>query len=58
MYFNEVMCDFYAISMAMMYYSDEPQFYVPYQILNQLIEMDTLLMKWRCKKYSCSCVHY
>ncbi|XP_065910508.1 tryptophan 2,3-dioxygenase-like [Dysidea avara] len=28
-------------------YRDHPRFHVPYQILNHLIEMDTLLMKWR-----------
>ena len=36
-------------AMMISLYRDEPRFHLPYQILNSLMDIDSLLIKWRRK---------
>lgn len=43
-------------SIMINFYRDEPRFSQPHQILTLLMDIDSLITKWRCKKFSmCSC---
>jgi hypothetical protein len=40
------------------FYRDEPRFNMPYQLLNLLMDVDSLINQWRCECSSIFCYEY
>ena len=44
-------------AMMISLYRDEPRFHLPFQILTVLMDIDSLVTKWRCKSMMYSCIY-